>query len=361
MRFLGVLIIGLFFVCPLFGAEEKSWQILLEQIPANYVQQISTEEVAIRILKSFDALDKKLRVANDNNKISIYYDAKLQKSLHKPQDPNNVKKWVEICDEFFNLTMKISQLAAQKDFRAIDLILAKAIHKFDADSKYYQGITDDGRVKHRQDFAARTNNGILYLKIVTFNRYTKEKLLKSIEGRDDIKGVILDLRSSPGGDLAAAIDVADLFMDEGIIVSVKDKVNKQTIYYTAKDGDITGGLPLVVLIDGQTASAAEVLTVALQEQSRAKVIGTSSFGKGTVQTLLSLPNGGVFAISSAYYNTPSGRKLAKVGVIPDFCTFEMSESQDVERLINSGYDVNCGKESRKDSVLEEKIAQKLLK
>lgn len=361
MKFLLILIVGLFWGRPLYGAEEESWKILLEQIPQNYIQQISTEEVAIRILKSFDVLDKNLRVANDNNKISLYYNGKLQKSLYKPQDINNIKKWVEICGEILNVAMKKSSIAAQKDFRAVDLILTKAVNKFDADSKYYPGITDEGRIKHRQDFAARTNNEILYIKIVIFNQYTKENLLKYIKGRENLQGIIMDLRASPGGDLAAAIEVADLFMDEGIIVSVKDKANKQTIYYTAKEGDITNELPLVVLIDGETASAAEVLAAALQEQSRAKIVGTSSFGKGTVQNLIFLPNGGVFSLSTAYYNTPSGKKISGKGVIPDVCTFEMPESKDIERLINSEYDANCGKELRVDGFLEEKIAQKLLK
>ena len=103
------------------------------------------------------------------------------------------------------------------------------------------------------------------------------------------------------------------------------------------------------------------MTAALQEQSRAKVVGTKTFGKGTIQNLLVLKNGGTLAYSSAYFYTPSGKKLADVAIVPDICTYQMPENKDVLRLIRAGKDEQCGQEKRQDGALEQEIAIELLK
>ena len=129
--------------------------------------------------------------------------------------------------------------------------------------------------------------------------------------------------------LSEGVAVADLFLDDAIIASTKGRKEAEEVYFNAEDGDILNGRPIVVLIDGDTASAAEVLAAALQEQDRAKVIGTNSLGKGSIQTLVSLSDGATIALTSAYFYTPSGSRLHGHGVLPDVCTFEMPEAKNI--------------------------------
>ena len=347
---------------PAQAAEEESLRVLLSQIPAQYVQPVSVAEVAVYFLKNIDQVDKNLRIGNDRDKISLYYRGMPVKSLYKPQDDNDAAAWADLSGEIMDLAFARSDTARNRDFEAVDLMMKAAIGNFDNDSKYYAGLEkNDGRTVHRRNFGARMEGDNLLLKIGAFNNFTKEEIVKAVAEHPQAKGLILDLRGSPGGQLGAAVEVADLFLDEGIIASVRGRDAFEATYYNAEEGDISGGKPMVVLIDGDTASAAEVLAAALQEQSRAKVAGTRSFGKGTIQNLIKLPNGGTVSLSSAYFYTPAERKLAGDGVVPDVCTYEMPEHKDAARLIAAGLDTSCGREKRAESTLEMEIAAQLLK
>ena len=355
-------------VCCLFflsfevkAAEEDSLRLLYEQVSQNYVEPITVEKLALLVLKSFRQVDKSLTVADDNNKVSLYYKGRLIKSLYKPQDMNNVEAWTKLSGEIFDLVLAKSKEAQNRDFEILDLVMQKAVEGLDKDSKYYLSLEDAKSLKHRVHFVARREGDILLIKIGAFNNFTKEEIVKAINENQDAKGMILDLRASPGGQLSTAIEVADLFLDEGIVISAKGRKTDEITYYNSEDGDIWENKPIVVMVDGDSASAAEVLTIALQEQSRAKVVGTKTFGKGTIQNLLVLKNGGTLAYSSAYFHTPSGKKLADNAIVPDVCTYQMPEGKDVLRLINAPKDEECGQENRQDGTLEYEIAVELLK
>ena len=152
--------------------------------------------------------------------------------------------------------------------------------------------------------------------------------------------------------LSEGVAVADLFLDDAIIASTKGRKEAEEVYFNAEDGDILNGRPIVVLIDGDTASAAEVLAAALQEQDRAKVIGTNSLGKGSIQTLVSLSDGATIALTSAYFYTPSGSRLHGHGVLPDVCTFEMPEAKNIKNLLALPRNQFCPRESRADEGLD---------
>ena len=123
---------------------------------------------------------------------------------------------------------------------------------------------------------------------------------------DDLKGLILDLRNNPGGLLDQAVEIADLFLDSGRIISTRGRHSDSDQTYDATSGTYGKGLPIAVLINGKSASAAEVLTAALRDPGRAAVLGSSSYGKGTVQTIIELPNGGEIIITWAHLHAPSG-------------------------------------------------------
>lgn len=347
---------------PAKAAEEDTLRQLFSYIPAQYVEPITIEQTAVYFLKGISAVDKNLRIGNDVDKISLYYRGGLAKSLRKPQDADDVQGWTELGGKMLDEAMQKSEMARQRDFELVDLMMADAVKNFDKDTKYYSSILPESeRAIHRRNFAARMEDDNLYLKIGAFNNFTKEETVKAVKDNPNAKGMILDLRSSPGGQLSAAVEVADLFLDEGIVTSVRGRDTNGITYYNSADGDIFSAKPMVVLIDGETSSAAEMLTAALQEQSRATVVGTKSFGKGTIQNLINLPNGATLSLSSEYFYTPSGKKLAGAGVVPDICTYEMPESKNPEWLIAEGKDNDCGQENREDSGLEPKIAAILLK
>ena len=163
-----------------------------------------------------------------------------------------------------------------------------------------------------------------YIKIVAFSDRTEPDLRTAVaELRRQIgpslKGFIVDLRNNGGGVLQASIDVSDDFLDSGEIVSVRGRTSRDVERYDAHRGDIAGGKPLVVLINGGTASASEIVAGALQDHHRATILGSLSFGKGSVQTVIPLDNGagGALHMTTARYYTPSGRSIQVTGIVPD--------------------------------------------
>jgi len=134
-----------------------------------------------------------------------------------------------------------------------------------------------------------------------------------------LRGVVLDLRNNPGGLLDQAVQVTDDLLDQGEIVSTRARRSEDAQRWNARAGDITNGLPIVVLINGGSASASEIVAGALQDHRRAVVIGTRSFGKGSVQTVMPLGgNNGAIRLTTARYYTPSGRSIQATGIVPDF-------------------------------------------
>ena len=165
-------------------------------------------------------------------------------------------------------------------------------------------------------------NDIGYIRITTFNQNSDAGVKKAIAdftSKKDAKlsGIILDLRNNPGGLLDQAISVSDLFLDKGEIVSTRGRHAQDTERDNATPGDITNGLPVVVLINGGSASASEIVSGALQDHHRAIVVGTQSFGKGSVQTVIPLPGHGAMRLTTARYYTPSGRSIQAKGIEPD--------------------------------------------
>ncbi|HWB44380.1 MAG TPA: S41 family peptidase [Hyphomicrobiaceae bacterium] len=170
--------------------------------------------------------------------------------------------------------------------------------------------------------ARAEGNDVIYVKISTFNEQTHANLVKAIDGLKkslgkNIKGYVVDLRGNPGGLLDQAIAVSDDFLEKGAIVLTKGRGLEETQRANARPGDITDGKPLLVLINGGSASASEIVAGALQDQKRATVIGTRSFGKGSVQTIIPLGANGAIRLTTARYYTPSGRSIQARGIDPD--------------------------------------------
>jgi len=166
---------------------------------------------------------------------------------------------------------------------------------------------------------SHTEGDIGYLRITSFSEKTDEGVKAAMRDLRDkkMKGLVIDLRNNPGGLLDQAVAVADDFLDKGEIVSTRSRDARETERYNASAGDLANGLPIVVLINGGSASASEIVAGALQDQKRAVVMGTKSFGKGSVQTIIPLRRHGAMKLTTSRYYTPSGRSIQAVGIEPD--------------------------------------------
>jgi carboxyl-terminal processing protease len=169
----------------------------------------------------------------------------------------------------------------------------------------------------------RVENDVGYMKINSFTEKTFDDLQAAINEMkkdipaDKLKGYVLDLRLNPGGLLDQAVSVSDTFLDRGEIVSTRGRDPKDITRFDSRPGDLTDGKPLVVLINGGSASASEIVAGALQDHRRATVVGTQSFGKGSVQTIIPLAENGALRLTTALYYTPSGKSIQGKGITPD--------------------------------------------
>lgn len=182
-------------------------------------------------------------------------------------------------------------------------------------------------IKVRSVRSRMVGKDVGYIRITSFNEQVQDGLEKAIkdvkkeatdkDGKSDLKGIILDLRNNPGGLLDQAIFVSDAFLEKGEIVSTRGRHPEEIERVSATPGDLIDGLPMVVLINEGSASASEIVAGALQDHRRAIALGQKSFGKGSVQTIISLPGHGALRMTTARYYTPSGRSIQAEGIVPD--------------------------------------------
>lgn len=173
------------------------------------------------------------------------------------------------------------------------------------------------------------DSNIGYLRLTSFNDNSSDQIKKKVQElkkNNDLKAYILDLRNNPGGLLTQAIEISDYFLDNGEIVSTKSRTPSENKKWFAKDGDITDGKTLIVLINGGSASASEIVAGALKDHKRAIILGENSYGKGSVQSIIPLKNNGAIRLTVAKYYLPSGKSISEVGVVPDIELIEEGDN-----------------------------------
>ena len=179
-----------------------------------------------------------------------------------------------------------------------------------------------------------------YLRLITFNEKTYsdmkagiEKIIAEVEeAGDELKGFVIDLRLNPGGLLDQSVSVSDAFLDRGEVVSTRGRNEDETRRYSARPGDLTGGAPIVVLVNGGSASASEIVAGALQDHERALVVGTKSFGKGSVQTIFPLGPETALRLTTGLYYTPSGTSIQGTGITPDVVVQQVLPDEIKDRI-----------------------------
>ncbi|MES2729563.1 MAG: S41 family peptidase [Pseudomonadota bacterium] len=216
-------------------------------------------------------------------------------------------------------------------------------------------------VKHNIEGASKD---VGYIRVTTFNQYTDAELEDAIadiqkQKGDNLIGYVLDLRNNPGGLLDQAISVADMFLERGEIVSTRGRKAEDTKRDNATPGDLTNGLPVIVLINGGSASASEIVAGALQDHKRAIVLGTTSFGKGSVQTVIPVQGNGAIRLTTARYYTPSGRSIQGKGIVPDIEVVEgrietVEDKGNIKEADLAHALINTDKEPEVNKIEEEK-------
>jgi len=220
--------------------------------------------------------------------------------------------------------------------------------------------------------------GFVWLRVAQFQEQSSKELKEQIaklkkDAGGKFKGAVLDLRNNPGGLLDQAVEISDMFLNKGGIVSTKSRVGS-SMKFDAKPGDVLDGVALVVLINNGSASASEIVSGALQDNKRAVLMGTKSFGKGSVQRIIPLPDGTAFKLTTSLYYTPSGRSIQATGIDPDIEvpwvkvrkvteekeTLRISERDLKGHLANGNGKKETKKEEKKDSV-SKKMQERLLK
>ncbi|GAA6199760.1 S41 family peptidase [Aquicoccus sp. SU-CL01552] len=216
---------------------------------------------------------------------------------------------------------------------------------------------------------ARTEGDTVVLRVTTFNDQTTPNLeaglaeqVEAAGGIDNVNGIVLDLRNNPGGLLTQAIKVSDSFLEKGEIVSTRGRDPEDGERFNATPGDLAQGKPMVVLINGGSASASEIVAGALQDHRRAIVVGTKSFGKGSVQTVMPLRGDGAMRLTTARYYTPSGRSIQALGVSPDIVVAQprrqpTAEEEDTPTRPRSRSEADLRGRLSNDSLTEDEIRQ----
>lgn len=323
--------------------------------------------------RSFDAMleaslsglkkyDRTLIFGNDGNRISIYRNGRMLESIAKPED-QDPKKWAALNGKMADFAIKNSDNISLFDFEAADEMMAAMVRYFNDDSKYYKSmdLADNLQYKAKSNFGVSREGDFLYVQMLLFDQDSKKNMKKAFKENTDAQGMILDLRGNSGGSLSAMTGIANMLIDGGIIISTKGNSEDANKFYNAEEGDEFGGKPIVIIVDAETASSAEALTASLQEQGRAKVVGTRTYGKGSIQDLIKLNNGSELLLTTAYIVTPGGKELRDEGVMPDVCLALMDARHKPEVLVNQVQNGVCPKEKRRGKPLDVKVAAQLLK
>ncbi|MEX2618217.1 MAG: S41 family peptidase [Alphaproteobacteria bacterium] len=328
---------------------------VFERVRASYVEEVSDKELveaAIQgMLQSLDPhssyLDKKtfsdmqvqtkgefgglgIEVTMEDGYVKVVSPIDDTPAHKAGLEPGDLISQIDgVTVQGLNLSEAVEKMRGRVGTEIKLMILRKDTEPFDVT------ITRDNiRIK---SVRYRAEGNIGYIRVTTFSQQTdtgvQEALAELNEeiGEGNIRGYILDLRNNPGGLLDQAVAVSDDFLDRGEIVSTRGRVEENSQRFHARPGDLAKGLPIVVLINGGSASASEIVAGALQDHKRAIVLGTKSFGKGSVQTIIPLSGSGAMKLTTQRYYTPSGRSIQALGIEPDI---EVTPSK-LEPLVNN--------------------------
>lgn len=311
----------------------------------DYINETNNKDMTVKGLQSLTKIDPNIRVYERANKLFLYQGDKAVKYFEFPSNNEDIDAWADLSKNVISEATKVSEKLDVLDFELPDRFAADVFEGLDGYSHYFgafEDVDESKPLKFKRPFATRVVDNVLLIRVLSFQKDISERVRTAVEECSKCEGLILDLRGNHGGLLDEAVKIANLFLDEGIIAYTLSAENDPPEYYTAESGDILGGRPMVILTDGYTASAAEVLAAGLSEQNRAVLIGTKTYGKGTVQDVQKMGGERAISMTTSFFYTPSGVKIDKVGLTPFICTSldeacekedRMSKEEDIDRAV----------------------------
>lgn len=363
-----------FCACLLYGGRVyavDNTQLLeaaLRTVHDEFLAPVSYDIYSSWAVQGLNQYDKNLQIVDDESRITLYYNSQVFRSYLKPQGKKseNPKAWARFMLKVLDAAKEISPAVKQKDFEAPDKMLQFATQNLDPYSKYISVLAPEKKQDLRpvSDFGVNlTTDDILYIKLTDITKFTPHNFEAAFaQYANQAKALIIDLRGCHGGALQGAIDVADLFLPNGIITSTQGRKDDSVVFYEAHPDVLFAGKPIVVLVDGETASSAEILAAALQEQGAALIMGTSTLGKGSVQNVVNLPDNNKMILTNAYAFTPAGNPIHQNGVKPDFCLYRVKDNAKLDDVLNQNTNVEkCLSEKRDDRRIDYALAIEFLK
>ena len=333
----------------------------LQTVHEEFLTPVSYDIYSSWAVQALNQYDKKLKVVDDESRITLYYNSQIFRSYLKPQGRKSEKPkaWAKFMLKVLDAAKEISPAVKQKDFEAPDKMLQFATQNLDPYSKYISVLVPEKKQDFRlvNDFGVNlTSEDILYVKLSDITKFTSRNFEAALKRYGQVaKALIIDLRGCHGGALQGAIEVADLFLPNGIIASTHGRKDNSVVFYEAHPDVLFAGKPIVVLVDKGTASSAEILVAALQEQSAAIIMGTGTFGKGSVQNVVSLPDNNKMILTNAYAFTPAGNPIHKYGLIPDVCLYRIKNNAKLDDVLEQKTN-DCAAEKRDDRRIDYDLA-----
>jgi len=311
-RFLAIFLVAfLIRIQPTFAYEFKQINRLLDIIAQEYAEQINLKQLSLKSGEALTRVDDGFKLYHSDSKAFLYHKNQLISTFMLPEG-ENVRSWKKVICDILDAGMKCSERLVQKQNELENETMKVILENLD-DFSYITTATNSTALA---DY--KLKDDILYIKLSDFNKGQAKNLKDIISQHPEVSGLILDLRDNRGGNFNEALRTADLFLDNNLITYSLAR-HKARRYYTSSKGDILSGKPIAVLTNEYTASAAEIVAAALAEQSRATLVGTKTFGKGSIQRHHKFDKDNIF-LTSGYFFSPAGHKINKNGVMPQICT-----------------------------------------
>ena len=317
--------------------EFKKIDKIYSTLGKNHSLDTDFKKISLVGIESLNGYDKNYRVYCSNSKVYLYHKNKLIKDFNLPYNNNDSLAWKNTINDVLMTFCTHSKNIIGKEKKVELQVINKIAKNIDKYSRIEKKISQNRKIDY--EFF----DGIVYIKAKSFYDGLANDINRIVNSLSDINGLILDFRNNIGGNFNESLRVSDLFLDNALITYSVE--NGSTNYYTSQKGDILDGKKIVILVNHNTASAAEIVAGALGEQTRATVVGTRTFGKGSVQSVYSLENNNLY-ITSGYTYTPSGKRIDESGIVPQICT---------------GISDSCVTSDNKDAFKDVLMAIKLIK
>lgn len=286
-------------------------QNIFDYLQNHYNKSVDYKQLSLESGEVLHSFDNNIKLYYSDSKAFLYEGKKLVRTLELPKE-NAPKLWQQVLNNIILTGYEHSNLMKQDPAKVENQVLQMITKHLDVYSRVETNVYSENMI----DYTIKDN--VLYIKAPTFYHGYTENLKNIVSCYSDVDGVILDLRGNRGGYFDEAIKTADLFLDDVLIAYSVEK-NQPKRFYTASKGDILEGKSIAVLTDETTASAAEIVVAALSEQGRAVVIGTRTFGKGTIQQKQKLGASTLYLTNGQFFS-PSGKSIQGQGIMPQICT-----------------------------------------